>query len=136
MRGYGADTWCRGSLVTGRLARGKALVIQALFNRTITPQGTLRGGDEERAYGFGVEDYIGEVGYPAALVAMPGALGAELSKEDRATGIVVAATQVHEPNGEDAIDLRVGGTLVDEDEDFAFTMRVSDTSAVLLGGVS
>lgn len=134
--GYGVDTWCMGRLVTGRLARRGQIVIQAIYNRIITPPGTLRGGDEERAFGFGIENYIGAVGYEAALLSLPAALEAELSKEDRAKGYVVITSRVDNPDGTTAIDLQVAGVFVDEDADFTLTMRVSDTSVELLGGIS
>jgi hypothetical protein len=132
---YGADIWCGDRLVPGRLSRGRSTVLLALYRRLITPRGTLRGGDEEGAYGFDVAGYVGAIGYESALAALPGLVRGELLKDDRVADIDVAATISTSTDGEVSIALVITGVLADEEEDFALTLGVSDTTVTILGGV-
>lgn len=133
--GYGLDTWCLDNLSPGRYARGSTLVAQALYHRLITPRGTLRGGDEERAYGFDVSAYCGAVGYPTALAALPGLVRGELLKDDRVSDVTVTASQADDQAGEVAITLSVDVILADESEAFTLTLSVSALTTSILGGL-
>jgi hypothetical protein len=137
---FGKDTWCYDSLQPGRYATGAQLVVQALYGRLDTPRGTLLpledgGGDEESAYGFDVSGYVGAVGYPAAVEALPGLVTGELLKDDRVQPtLTVIATIVTGPDGEDSIELEISGDLADESGSFDFTLSVTDSRVRLLGG--
>jgi hypothetical protein len=133
---YGVEIWCAGQLVSSRLARGSAVVVQALYNRLITPRGTLRGGDEESAYGFDVAGYVGEVGTDIALAALPGIVRGELMKDDRVSDVLVTATTSTASDGTIAIVLEITGVLADSEEEFALTVAATDVSVTLLGGMS
>jgi len=133
--GYGLDTWCLDSLSPGRYARGATLVAQALYRRLITPRGTLRGGDEEAAYGFDVSGYCGAVGYPVALAAFPSLVRAELLEDDRVSEVTVQATQLEGEGGEISITLEIDCTLADEGETFSLTLSVTDVTTTILGGL-
>lgn len=135
MTGFGTDTWCLNSLSTGRLAKGSALVAQAAFRRLTTPRGTLRGGDEEDAYGFDVAGLVGDVGYDTAVAQIPGRVRAELLKDDRLTDVQVTATIIND-RGKQTITIVVVGVLADETEDFTLTLSVDEVTVDLIGGVS
>jgi hypothetical protein len=133
--GYGEDIWCGDELVTSRRSRGVNTVLLAWYRRLRTPRGTLRGGDEESAYGLDLSSYVGAVGYPAAILAMPTLVRAELSKDDRAVDIAVTATSSVDAAGLVYIELRIIGTLVETGEDLSLTLNVSDVNTSILGGI-
>lgn len=135
--GYGQDTWCVDSLQPGRVARGATLVAQALYRRLITPRGTLRGGDEESAYGFDVSAYVGAVGYPTALQALPGLVRGELLKDDRITTNldVVATLEAGDGPGLQVIRLEITAELADESGDFSLTLDVTHLDVSIFGGL-
>jgi hypothetical protein len=130
---YGQDTWCGERLVTGRLARGAQVVILALYRRLITPRGTLRGGDDEDAYGIDLAGYIGAVGYDNAVAAIPGIIRSEFLKDARVADVSIDATITREANTAISIVLDCVITLVDSDEEFPFSVAASATSVTLLG---
>jgi len=133
MAGYGADIWCTDQLITGRLARGPAVVAQALYRRLITPRGTLRGGDDESAYGFDVASYVGAVGTATALAALPGLVRGELVKDARVADVAATASITTDPGGLVSIVIVVDVTLADEGETFTFSVGVDAVSAQFLG---
>lgn len=134
-RGYGLDTWCLDRLQPGRYARGATLVAQALYRRLITPRGMLRGGDEESAYGFDIAGYVGAVGYASALQALPGLVRGELLKDDRVSEVTVSATFTNTQNALIGILLEINVTLADESLTFPLTLKVSDVSTSIVGGL-
>jgi hypothetical protein len=134
--GYGADTWCTDSLVVGRLARGRTLLAQALYRRLITPRGTLRGGEEERAYGFDVAGYVGAVGYDLAIAALPGLIRGELKKDNRVLDVAASITKQVDLDGSISLEIVINVVPVDESGDFDLTLNVTSVSAELVGGVS
>jgi hypothetical protein len=132
LTGYGSDTWCTDTLVPGRYAYGAVLVGQALYRRLITPRGKLQGGDEESAYGFDVAGYIGAVGYPKALLALPGLVRGELMKDDRVSDIQVTATQVVAADKSVSITLVIKVQLTDGSQAFALTLSVDQEAAQIV----
>ncbi len=131
--GFGADTFCMGSLKTGMLARGAALVAQAIFGRLITARGTLRGGDEESAYGFDIAGYIGAVGNARAINALPGLVRGEIMKDPRLVEAFVSATLSKEDDGSVFITIIIVATLQDEAGSFTLTLAVDEVSAEIIG---
>lgn len=139
--GYGVEMWCLDSIRVGKLATGVNAAVQALYRRTRTPRGTLRGlgdegdegGDEdELAYGFDVAGYVGAVGSDAAIRSIPVQLQGEFGKDDRVTDVVVRAAFA--VDGEDySITIDTDAVLVDTGESFSFTLGASDTTVTLLG---
>ena len=132
---YGVEAWCTDALITGRLARGRQVVAQAIYRRLTTPRGTLRGGEEEAAYGIDLPGYVGAVGTATALRALPSVVRSELLKDSRIVDCVVTPTIDQQPSGAVMITLQIDVTLADEGEDFALTLSVGETSLSLLGGV-
>ncbi len=135
--GYGIETFCLDSLKSGRFVSGPMVVVQALCRRLRTRRGTLRGvGKEAEAaaiYGFDVCEYIGAVGYPTALAALPGFIRAELSKDDRVTDVTAKVTETRAPDGAIALLIECEGTLLDEEDTFRFTALATDLTLTLLG---
>jgi hypothetical protein len=129
---YGQDIWCAGHLVTGRLDRGPGLVARAIYRRLITARGTLRGGDEEAAYGLDLAEYVGAVGYETALAALPGLVRAECLKDDRISDVAVSVTQSQDSAGLISLTVQVNAVLVDESETFALTLSVNEVSVQIL----
>lgn len=130
--GYGADTWCVDSLTTGKLAHGRALLVQALYHRLVTPRGTLRGSPEALAYGLDLAGLIGTVGTDRPGV-IAGMVSAELRKDDRVSDVLVTVESTTETNGEVTLVLTVDVTPLDESGDFSFTMTASEASVRLIG---
>lgn len=133
-QGYGTDIWCLGQIRSGRLARGRAVVIQALYNRTITARGTLRGGEEESTYGLDLAGFVGAVGATLAARALPLQLRTEWLKDDRVQDVSIVGTVVPGTDGTSEVHLDCNVLLAGETESFPLTLAVSDTSVTLLGG--
>ncbi len=130
LAGYGSDTWCTDSLVTGRLVSGRTLVAQALYRRLITPRGMLADDD---TYGLDLAGYVGAVGTTVALAALPSLVRAELLKDDRVSDVAVTSAISTERSGLVSIALEIGVVLTDESEQFSLTVGVSSAGAALLG---
>lgn len=130
---YGTEVWCTSGLQTGRLARGKTALAQALYRRLITPRGSLRGGDDEENYGIDLSEYVGQVGYETSLLALPSVVRGELSKDDRVADVVAVVTTSTNSNGTIDITMAISVTPYDESESFTFNISVSETSVELLG---
>ena len=140
--GYGVDTWCGDSLVTGRFSRGVQNVVLALYRRLITPRGTLRPLDEdsnedELNYGFDLAQYCGAVGPELAVLVAPGQIAAELQKDDRVLTVSAVGRYAYAPDGTATLYFDVSGTLHDANENFDFTVKIADlTATLLLGGAT
>ena len=131
--GYGIDIWCYDAVQPGRLARGRQVVVQALYRRLITPRGTLRGGPEEENYGIDLAEYCGAIGYANAVAAIPAVVRGELSKDDRVAEVSCTASRLDSTDGTVSIVLTVTVRLDDEADTFDFTLAVSDVTVTLLG---
>jgi hypothetical protein len=134
--GYGRAMWCTDQIRSGRHASGWRVVAQAYYRRLTTPRGTLRGGEEESAYGFDVCGYVGAVGEAIALRALPAQVAAELAKDDRGTGVSCEAAIATDADGLTSIVLTITATLADESDDFTLTLAVTSTTVTILGGLS
>jgi hypothetical protein len=133
---YGTEVWCTNGLQTGRLAKGKTALVQALFRRLITPRGTLRGGDEEANYGIDLAGYVGQVGDEVAALALPSVVRGELLKDERVTDVVATITASTASNLGVSYTLAVAVTPHDELESFTFNVAVSAASVELIGGTA
>jgi hypothetical protein len=123
--GYGTEVWCTDSIVPGRYATGWRVVAQALYRRVITPRGMLRGGEEEAAYGFDLAGYVGAVGYPTAVNAIPGIVRGEWLKDDRVADVDIRAFIVMGADGAISITLDATVLLSDEGDSFDLTLSIS-----------
>jgi hypothetical protein len=131
-RRYGVEIWATDHVVTGRYARGAVVVGQALFRRLITPRGTLRGGDEEAAYGLDLSAYVGAVGDAVAVAALPGLVRAELLKDDRVSDVSVTTAADTDSAGHVTITLTIDVVLAESGEALALTVAVDDLTVELL----
>ncbi len=129
---YGTEVWCTNGLQTGRLARGKTALVQALFRRLITPRGTLRGGDEEANYGIDLAGYVGNVGYETSIMALPSVVRGELMKDERVLDVVADIATSTNSNLGISITLAITVTPQDESEPFTFNVAVSEVTAELI----
>lgn len=135
MIGYGVDTWCGDSRVTGRLSRGRTTLALALYRRLITPRGTLTGSPEAEVYGFDVAGFIGRVGYDRALGALPSMIAAELSKDDRVLDVLVQVKPSTDANGDISIAITIHFTPQDETQDFPLTLAANDNALAIIGAL-
>ena len=132
--GFGRDLSCRGRLVTTRMVGGVALLVDSIVRRLSTPRGTLHGGDEESAYGIDLAAYVGAVGVPVALAAMPSVVESELLKDPRIAAAVVTTSQSATSDGI-AIEVRIRVTPASELATFDLTLAVSAVTVELIGGM-
>jgi hypothetical protein len=133
---YGTEIWCDTALRTGRYSRGRQTVVLALLRRISTPRGMLRGGDEESNYGIDLAGMVGAIGYPTVLAALPALIRGELMKDDRVLTLNVNIIDARNTDGSIELIIQIDGTLQDEDEPFALSVSVNETSVTLLGGVA
>jgi hypothetical protein len=132
--GYGVEMWCFGTPMPGRFARGVMVVAQALYNRTRTPRGTLRGPSARAGtYGLDLAGYVGAVGYPTAARAIPRLLAGEFLKDDRVADVAISASIVTDTAGLTSITLDANVTLSETGESFTLTLGVDDTDVSVLG---
>lgn len=132
--GYGVDTWCADSLVTGRLDSGRGLVARALYRRFITPRGTLAGGTDEQVYGFDLSSYVGSTGIDLVLRTLPAIMRAEALKDDRIADVVATVSLDENPrDGTVSITAIITLRLVDEASSFDLTLSISDVTTTILG---
>lgn len=129
--GYGADVWCLDRMTTGKLARGRQLLMQAIYHRLTTPRGTLRGSAEAQAYGLDLAGLIGKVGYDRRGV-ISGMIAAELKKDDRITEVVVNVTKTTATNGEVSLVIVIDITPADESGDFRGTLAANDNAVAVI----
>lgn len=127
--GYGSDVSLTTKLVTGRLLTGKAVVIEALFRRLITPRGSLY---YDLTFGFDASGLVGAVGYRRSAAVLGGMVENELAKDDRVINVRCEATLSTLDDGTLQLLLDVDATLVDTGEDLSFTASVTDVSTELL----
>lgn len=140
--GYGQDTWCGDSLVTGRLARGVTNVVLSYYRRLTTARGTLRGLDDENknedelTFGFDLAELCGETDPETAVKIVPPQIRAELMKDDRSLDVnVIAHPPAYDSEGLATLVFDVEGILVDAGENFRFTVTVEGaTVSLLIGG--
>lgn len=128
-QGYGVEVSLTTQLVTGRLVRGVAVVIEAFFRRLTTPRGTLF---YDLTYGFDVAGFVGAVGIDNAQTVVGGMVENELSKDDRAFGVKCTVTEGTDENGDPVLLLDIDATLADSEEDFSLTVGVTGLTAELL----
>lgn len=126
---YGVEVSLTNKLVTGRLVSGRAVVVEALYRRLITPRGSLF---YDLAYGLDVSGFVGAVGYERSTAVIGGMVANELSKDDRVIGVSCAATLTEQDDGSLILLLDIEATLAEEDEDFSFTVGVTDLTTELL----
>lgn len=130
--GYGIDTSCYDTLVTGRLVTGVELVQQAVFRRFITARGTLVDGPDGEVYGLDLQDFIGVVGPTSAIDALPDAIRNEVLKDDRVASCDVSLSAVVNPDATYDLTITIDANLSDESGDFTLTLSATNAATTLL----
>lgn len=126
----GRDTYCLDALVPGRIATGVALVAQRLYHRLITPQGTLRGGEDEADFGVDLPGMVGSIEPVALASSLPVRVENELRKDPAVLEVTVDATRTDEA-GRVTWTLRIDVETTEGDVELI--LAVSDVSVDLLG---
>ncbi|MCL2724860.1 MAG: hypothetical protein FWD69_10535 [Polyangiaceae bacterium] len=128
--GFGLDTSCTTSIRSGQFVSGPRLVAEAAYRRLTTPRGMLRGGDDERNYGFDMSELIGSVSTDSDAVSLEGKIRNELFKDERILTVDVNVT-VTTSGPAVAFDVEIKATT--REGPFTLAVRVSEVSVELLG---
>ena len=136
--GYGKDTWCLGSLASGRFATGPIAVGQAAFRRLTTPRGTLRSvlpNAPELTYGFDLSRYIGAIDTDLAVATIPGRVRSELLKDDRIRDVECSVSVERRSDGTSYLLVAITAQLSNAGDSFSLTLSVDEASTELVGGI-
>lgn len=128
-QGYGVEVSLTNQLVTGRLVRGVAIVVEAFYRRLTTSRGTLF---YDLTYGFDVSGFVGAVGVDRAQSVIAGMVENELSKDDRAFGVKCTVTLGTDDEGNPMLILAIDAILADSEEAFSLTLGVTSLTVELL----
>jgi hypothetical protein len=131
--GFGVDIYCTDRLRTGKFASGRVALAQAVYRRLTTPRGTLRGGDEEQAYGIDLPGFVGRTATAIAIAALPGIIHAELLKDGRIADTAAEVIASTDSNGLVTLTITIRVVPVDDTEEFSLTVAASATNVELLG---
>lgn len=132
--GFGVDTWCLDSTEPGRFARGRDVVVQAIYRRLTTPRGTLRGGPGAELYGYDVSGLVGRVGDTRLLAALPAVLRAEILRDDRIADVTARVSVTDIGAKRQAVTISLDVVPHGEDTPFRLTIVV-DSGGVTLGEI-
>lgn len=134
--GYGVEVSLTDRLITGRLVRGVAVVIEAYFRRLNTARGSLARTrltiDEDLTYGFDVMGFVGAVGLERSVFVVGGMVENELAKDDRAHDVKCQTSLVPADDGGQMLLLDIDAILNDSGESFSLTVGVTGVSIELL----
>jgi hypothetical protein len=126
----GRDTLCIETLKTGRYMSGTLLIAAGLYHRLITPPGALRGSEDDRDYGLGIQKYIGRVG-ERDEIGLGSDIEEELGKDPRVSAITAAVTETSLPNGD--LELEAAISAQSNAGPLQFKVRADKVSARFLG---
>jgi len=93
---FGKDIACTTQLRAGRFTTGPRLVGESLYRRLTTPRGMLRGGEDEKNFGFDLLDLIGSAVTESDAAALPGRIAAEAKKDERIDEVFVNVVRTQE----------------------------------------
>jgi hypothetical protein len=127
---FGRDTLCIDSLQTGRYMSGTLLIAAGLYHRLITPPGVLRGSEDDRDFGLGVQRFIGRVGERDSI-GLGRQAEEELSKDPRVSAVTVAAIEEILPSGDARLVLKASAQSTAGP--LRFKVRVDKVSSRFLG---
>ena len=130
--GLGVEMYCLDRMRTGKYVSGRGALAQAIYRRLTTPRGTLRGGDEEQAYGIDLPGFVGDTATTIAVAALPGIIRGELLKDDRILDVVATVTADEPSNGQVSLTIDIRVVPVEDDAELSLTIAVSETSVELL----
>jgi hypothetical protein len=130
--GLGVEMYCLDRMRTGKYVSGRAALAQAIYRRLTTPRGTLRGGDDEQAYGIDLPGFVGDTATQIAVAALPGIIRAELLEDDRIVDAVATVIADAPSNGLVTLTIEIRVVPVDDDAELTLTIAVTETSVELL----
>ena len=133
---YGVDIWCTDRIQTGRYASGRRLLAQAIVRRLETPPGALEflvdedeSGDEHRAYGVGLSDYVGAPDPEAVAASLPEIIRSQLLEDERLADVDVSVAV--DGDVEPALRVSIDVRPADEDDPFTLVLSVSEAAVLL-----
>lgn len=89
----GRDTYCLDAYMPGRTVTGAELLGQRCYHRLITPQGTLRGGEDEANFGLDLAGFVGRTEDAQLASMLPVVVRNELLKDQTVDAVAVKATR-------------------------------------------
>lgn len=85
----GRDTYCLDAYSPGRTVTGAELLGQRCYHRLVTPQGTLRGGEDEANFGLDVAGFVGRTEDRQLPSMLPVVVRNELLKDEAISAVAV-----------------------------------------------
>lgn len=126
----GRDTYCLDAYKPGRTVTGAELLGQRCYHRLITPQGTLRGGEDEANFGLDLAGFVGRTEDAHLASMLPVVVRNELLKDQTVDAVAVKASRT-ESGGLVSWVLTISVTGTDVEVDLI--VSVSAVTVELLG---
>ena len=126
----GRDTYCLDALRPGRWATGVQLVAQRCYRRLITPERTLRGGEDEADFGLDLAGYIGRTDARDLDSMLPVKVRNEMLKDPAVDACEVTATRTVAGG---AVSWRIVVAITTTAGDVELILAASDVTVELLG---
>lgn len=126
----GRDTYCLDAYKPGRTVTGAELLGQRCYHRLITPQGTLRGGEDEANFGLDLAGFVGRTEDAHLASMLPVVVRNELLKDQTVDAVAVKASRT-ESGGLVSWVLTISVTGTDVEVDLI--VSVSEVTVELLG---
>lgn len=126
----GRDTYCLDAYKPGRTVTGAELLGQRCYHRLITPQGTLRGGEDEANFGLDLAGFVGRTEDAHLASMLPVVVRNELLKDQTVDAVAVKASRT-ESGGLVSWVLTIAVTGTDVEVDLI--VSVSEVTVELLG---
>lgn len=127
----GRDILCLGSLRSGRAMSGTLLVAANHYHRLITRPGQLRGSEEDRDFGMGIEGWLGRLTDRNAAAELGRAIERELSKDRRTRSVTARVVAFDEPDGSQRLEASVSSQTTSGP--LRYKVSVDNVSARFLG---
>lgn len=126
----GRDTYCLDAYKPGRTVTGAELLGQRCYHRLITPQGTLRGGEDEANFGLDLAGFVGRTEDAHLASMLPVVVRNELLKDQTVDAVAVKAVRT-DSGGLVTWTLTISVTGTDAEVDLI--VAVSEVTVELLG---
>lgn len=89
MINFGRDTWCLEARRTGKYASGVVLIAQRLYRALTTPRRSLRGSEEELAWGDDISEIVGTPGGRSTEARIRAIVQRAASKDETIASVAV-----------------------------------------------
>lgn len=131
MTDFGTDTYCLGSIETGRYASGSTLIGQRLYHALITPRGALLGGPDEESFGEDLEELVGSPAGKESEQEIRLRIRRAVSKDEEILSAAVEIRSTIESNGAVAHEISIAAETAKGP--FKLVLSIDDLSASLVG---